>query len=50
VAGIEGLQQVKRFPAAHFAKRDAIWTQPQRGSQEISDSHRWKIWLLAPGL
>ena len=38
VAGVEGLQQVGRFAAAHFADDDVIGPVPQGVAHEVADT------------
>ena len=40
VSGVEGLQQVGRFGAAHFADDDVIGPVPQGVAHEVADRER----------
>ena len=40
VSGVEGLQQVGRFGAAHFAEDDVIGPLPQGVAHEVADCER----------
>ena len=47
VAGVERLQQVERFAAAHLADEDAIGPVPQGGAHEVGDRDGRERRLLA---
>ena len=50
VAGVQRLQQVERFPAAHLADDDAVRSMPQRRPEQVANRHGRQTRLLASRL
>ena len=47
MAGVQRLQQVERFRAAHFADQNPVGPVPQRGAEQVGDRDRRQRRFLA---
>ena len=50
VAGVQRLQQVERFPAAHLANNDPVRPMSQRRAKQLANRHGRQAGLLPAGL